>query len=110
MWSLSFDCFPADKPKIKSWPSSTAVNETDNVTLAAVVEGNPAPHVAWVFRKESVLQNKTGGFNYTITKITREQNGTYQCIAMNHLGSDREDFVINVQCRSSLCSWIGVDL
>ena len=77
--------------------------------LGAVVEGNPAPHVAWVFQKESVLQNKTEGFNYNITKITREQNGTYQCIATNHLDKDVEDFVINVQCRSSLCSWIGVD-
>ena len=78
--------------------------------LGAVVEGNPAPRVAWVFQKGSVLQNKTGDFNYTITKITKEQNGTYQCIATNHLGKDVKDFVINVQCKSSLCSRIGVDM
>ena len=79
--------------------------------LGAVVEGNPAPHVAWVFQKESVLRYETGDFNYTITNIKREQNGTYQCIASNHLGEDVKDFVINVHCKSFfVCSRIGVCL
>ena len=70
--------------------------------LEAVVEGHPAPHVAWVFRKELVLQNKTGDFNYTITNIKRNESGTYQCIATNHVGKDVKDFVITVECKSSI--------
>ena len=83
-------------------PGTTTVSETDNVPLGAVVEGYPAPHVAWVFRKESVLQNKTEGFNYTITNIKRNESGTYQCIATNHVGKDMKEFVINVECKSSI--------
>ena len=91
-------------------PVYTDVTENEDVSLGAVVEGNPEPYVAWVSQNGSVLQNKTEQFNYTITKITRKQNGTYQCIATNHLDKDVEDFVINVQCKCSMCSWIGVDL
>ena len=83
-------------------PGNTTVSETDNVPLGAVVEGYPAPHVAWVFRKESVLQNKTGDFNYTITNIKRNESGTYQCIATNHVGKDVKEFVITVECKSSI--------
>ena len=83
-------------------PGNTTVSETDNVTLGAIVEGNPAPHVAWVFRKESVLQNKTEGFNYTITNIKGKGSGTYQCIATNHVGKDMKEFVITVECKSSI--------
>ena len=83
-------------------PGNTTVSETDNVPLGAVAEGNPAPHVAWVFRKELVLQNKTGDFNYTITNIKRNESGTYQCIATNHVGKDMKEFVITVECKSSI--------
>ena len=100
--------FPADKPKIKHWPTSTTVTEFEDVSLGAVVEGNPAPHVAWVSQNGSVLQNKTEQFNYTITRITRKDSGKYQCIVTNQLGSDREDFVINVRCKCPLCRLISV--
>ena len=83
-------------------PGNTTVSETDNVPLGAVAEGNPAPHVAWVFRKELVLQNKSGDFNYTITNIKRNESGTYQCIATNHVGKDMKEFVITVECKSSI--------
>ena len=83
-------------------PGDIKVTEFENVSLGAVVEGNPAPYVAWVSQKGSVLQNKTEGFNYTITKITREQNGTYQCIATNLVGKDTEDFMVAVKCEFAI--------
>ena len=93
----------ADNPKILSVaPGDTTVNENEDVSLGAVVEGNPAPYVAWVSQKGSVLQNKTEQFNYTIAKITRREGGKYQCIAKNHLGSHTREFEINVSCRKSL--------
>ena len=91
-------------------PGNTDVTEYEDVSVGADVEGNPAPYVAWVSQNGSILQNQTKDFNYTLTKITRKQNGTYQCIATNHLDKDMEDFVINVQCKCSLCSRIDVDL
>ena len=91
-------------------PVNTDVTEYEDVSVGADVEGNPAPYVAWVSQNGSILQNQTKDFNYTLTKITRKQNGTYQCIVTNHLDKDMEDFVINVQCKCFLCSWIDVDL
>ena len=92
-----------DKPKLLSvTPGDTTVTEFEDVSLGAVVEGNPAPYVAWVSQKGSVLQNQTEQFNYTISKITRRDGGKYQCIAKNHLGSRTSEFEINVSYRKSL--------
>ena len=81
-------------------PENITVNETEDVSLGAVVEGNPAPYVAWVSQNGAVLQNRTEQFNYTISNITKEKRGTYQCIAKNYLGNDSKIFVINVKCKS----------
>ena len=78
-------------------PGNITVNEYENVSLGAVVEGNPAPYVAWISQKESVLQNQTEQFNYTIANITRKDRGKYQCVATNPVGKDTEDFVIIVK-------------
>ena len=98
-------CLFTDKPRLLSVkPGNTTVTEFQDVSLGAVVEGNPAPYVSWVSQSGSVLQNKTGGFNYTITKITRKEMGTYKCIATNSLGSHRREFVISVKGKScALC-------
>ena len=80
-------------------PGDTTVNEYEDVSLGAVVEGNPAPYVAWVSQNGSVLQNQTEQFNYTITNITREDRGKYQCVATNPVGKDSKDFVIDVKCK-----------
>ena len=80
-------------------PGNITVNEYEDVSLGAVVEGNPAPYVAWVSQKGSVLQNQTEQFNYTITNITRKDRGKYQCVATNPVDKDTKDFVINVKCK-----------
>ena len=90
--------FFLDKPKLLSvTPGNTTVTEFEDVSLGAVVEGNPAPYVAWVSQNGSVLQNKTEQFNYTITNITRKDGGKYQCVATNPVGKDTEEFVIIVK-------------
>ena len=96
-------CLFTDKPKLLSvTPGDITVSETDNVTLGAVVEGNPAPYVAWVSQKGSILQNKTEQFNYTITNMTREDRGKYQCVATSLVGEDTKDFVVSVKCEFNL--------
>ena len=94
--------FPPDEPRLLSViPGNTSVTEYEDVSLGAVVEGNPAPYVAWVSRNGSVLQNKTEGFNYTITSITQKETGRYICIATNSLGSHMREFVISVKGKRS---------
>ena len=97
---INATCLFTDKPKLLSvTPGNITVDEDEDVSLGAVVEGNPAPYVAWVSQNGSVLQNKTEQFNYTITNITREDRGKYQCVATNPMDKDTKDFVINVKCK-----------
>ena len=98
----SIHCFITDKPRVLSViPGNKTVTEYEDVSLGAVVEGNPAPHVVWVSQTGSVLQNKTEQFNYTITNITRKDSGKYQCVATNPLDNHFMDFWISVQCKSN---------
>ena len=83
-------------------PSNTSVTEHKDVSLGAVVEGNPAPYVAWISQNGSVLQNKTEQFNYTVVKITRIDGGKYKCVATNPVEEDTKDFVINVKCKFAI--------
>ena len=82
-------------------PGNTSVTEFEDVSLGAVVEGNPAPYVAWISQNGSILQNQTKDFNYTITRITREESGRYQCVATNPVDNHSVDFWINVECKSN---------
>ena len=82
-------------------PGNTNVSEYEDVSVGAVVEGNPAPYVAWISQNGLVLQNKTEGFNYTITRIRQKETGRYMCIATNSLGSYRREFVISVKGKRS---------
>ena len=97
---INANCLFTDKPKLLSvTPGNITVKEYEDVSLGAVVEGNPAPYVAWISQNGSVLQNKTEQLNYTIANITRKGRGKYQCVATNPVAKDSKDFVINVKCK-----------
>ena len=99
VWIFIF--LQTDKPIIQN---VTAVPdpacEGNKVTLNCNVTGNPTPYVAWMNVNGTVLQNSTIRTGYTISEVTRKDEGNYTCKATNTVGEDvAYTNISDVQCE-----------
>ena len=56
------------------------------MTLNCSATGYPSPYVAWINASGTVLQNSTNVTSYTISEVTRNDEGNYTCSASNTAG------------------------
>ncbi|XP_060923476.1 B-cell receptor CD22-like [Limanda limanda] len=85
--SLHLDVQYAPKPPSVSVSSSGEIMEGSSVTLTCSSDANPAANYTWYKRSgDKQVQPKASGQNFTITDITAEHGGKYQCEAQNTHG------------------------
>ena len=74
------------------------VNETNDVKLSCRATGTPAPNVTWskAGNENNILSSNSF---FTMTNISREQDGLYWCTADNGLSKAVASTRITVQCR-----------
>ena len=105
------DCFiVTDEPEITAHPGSVAETEGNNVTLSCNAAANPAPTISWI--RDGSLVNSTinsrisfseDNKQLTITNVSRTDNGEYQCVAENRVGSDTSKSAsLDVQCKFNI--------
>ncbi|XP_053274865.1 sialoadhesin-like isoform X2 [Pleuronectes platessa] len=82
--SLHLDVQYAPKPPSVSVSPSGEIMEGSSVTLTCSSDANPAAHYTWY--KEDEDSPTASGQNFTITNITAEHGGKYQCEAQNTHG------------------------
>ncbi|XP_062244213.1 B-cell receptor CD22-like isoform X3 [Platichthys flesus] len=85
--SLHLDVQYAPKPPSVSVSPSGEIMEGSSVTLTCSSDANPAANYTWYKRSgDKQVQPKASGQNFTITDITAEHGGKYQCEAQNTHG------------------------
>ncbi|XP_060923486.1 B-cell receptor CD22-like, partial [Limanda limanda] len=85
--SLQLDVQYAPKPPSVSVSPSGEIMEGSSVTLTCSSDANPAANYTWYNRSGvKQVQPKASGQNFTITDITAEYGGKYQCEAQNTHG------------------------
>ncbi|XP_049839470.1 Down syndrome cell adhesion molecule-like protein Dscam2 [Schistocerca gregaria] len=70
-----------------------------SVTLECTAVGNPTPNVSWQHRKENLKSDPRFSISQSsllITKLKKEYEGNYSCIAKNLFGEDRINYKIIV--------------
>ena len=79
--------------------SSSSLREGEAVTLTCEVDSNPAAgRVSW--RRSGAAAILTGQANFTISPVTRDTAGSYECVAENSLGISQPATVqLNVDCK-----------
>ncbi|XP_060923482.1 B-cell receptor CD22-like [Limanda limanda] len=82
--SLHLDVQYAPKPPSVSVSPSGEIMEGSSVTLTCSSDAHPAAHYTWY--KEDKDSPTASGQNFTITNITAEHGGKYQCEAQNTHG------------------------
>ena len=96
-----------DQPEITAQPQNMTLAERKNVTLSCNATGNPAPSILWTKDGSAVnsprinlsLDNK----QLTITNVSRDDSGDYQCVANNSIGAavTSNTATLDVQCKYS---------
>lgn len=90
---LSSFSVPAE---IKWLTGNITVNETNSIYLRCDVSGYPAPVITW---KKDGKQIRSGS-NMLIPRTTRNDSGTYVCIAENAgVGRVEMETIVTVNCK-----------
>lgn len=78
--------------------NTTIFTEGEDAILFCDVSGVPPPLVSWFNDKNDNVNN---GSLWKLSSVSRNDNGTYQCIASNTCGMDSKTFDVIVQrkCR-----------
>ncbi|XP_037834957.1 neurotrimin isoform X2 [Kryptolebias marmoratus] len=98
-------------PKIINLSRDIVVNEGSNVTLMCQANGKPEPSISWNFISNSGDLASEDEF-LEISSINRQRAGTYECTAVNDIGTDVQtvDIVVNYAPTMSEGRDVGVTL
>ncbi|XP_047197569.1 B-cell receptor CD22-like [Hippoglossus stenolepis] len=96
--SLHLDVQYAPKPPSVSVSPSGEIMEGSSVTLTCSSDANPAANYTW--SKEDEDSPKASGQIFTITNITAEHGGKYQCEAQNTQGRSKTTLHLTVAAVS----------
>lgn len=91
--------FSTDAPLISGGDVTMGVTPGQNVTFNCTVEGNPPPLISWQYTPAVNVMETTGGRHNTIsiTGATSTNDGVYNCVATNEVGSVTRSFSLIVQ-------------
>ncbi|XP_060942275.1 B-cell receptor CD22-like [Limanda limanda] len=98
--NISITVTYAPKPPSVSVSPSGEIMEGSSVTLTCSSDANPAAHYTWY--KEDEDSPTASGQNFTITDITAEHGGKYQCEAQNTHGRRNTTFHLTVGAGKSV--------
>ena len=94
--------FLTEYPRIERSPQvRNPYNVGDQLTLACMAKGKPAPKINWI-KNERTIPEETERF-YHVNEVSVSDAGVYSCRASNQLGSVTSPGVhVHVQCKYSL--------
>ena len=76
--------------------NTTIFSEGEDAILFCKVTGFPYPDVFWLNGKNENINN---GSLWRLPSISRNDNGSYQCMPGNACGMDSKTFDVIVQCK-----------
>lgn len=93
--------FSIDAPEIKQGIRSETVNESEDVFLNCIADGNPVPQVMWIFKNQTTATESEPN-TLMISEVTVNDAGEYTCTAENDLGIDTRTVSLKVKSKSDV--------
>lgn len=66
--------------------NEVSVIVNDDVTIDCITDGFPTPDIRW-FKDQDEIMNESNGTAFRIHQVQEDEDGKYQCLATNILGS-----------------------
>lgn len=73
-----------------------------NIFFLFLIHPSPTPHLTWRrIDRGSIFRGVTENFGKVlkIEQVTRDDEGTYECVASNDLGETKHEFKVGVEGR-----------
>lgn len=78
------------------------------MVLTCTASGNPDPVISWYHIDSLLLET---GVSVVLEEVEREDEGVYECVAVNLAGSDRDNVTLTVHSELSvLCTNLSLSL
>ncbi|KAK2586946.1 hypothetical protein KPH14_009873 [Odynerus spinipes] len=103
------------RPTIEELATPVDIIEGENANIKCKAKGKPPPKFTWVrsLTKQNLSNADRFGVNpdtgdLTITTVSRDDDGEYQCTAMNAAGSATTNIVVNVIVKPKIMEFPNV--
>nr|XP_020470414.1 cell adhesion molecule-related/down-regulated by oncogenes [Monopterus albus] len=87
------------------------VSPGSSARFACIARGNPSPNITWLFNADPITPSQRfqiSGSSLVITEITAQDEGVYQCLLDNGIGSTQSYGTLMVQSEPQLGSAASV--
>ncbi|KAM4722858.1 hemicentin-1 [Rhinophrynus dorsalis] len=77
-------------PSFTERPKNMSLNEGEKLRLMCKANGNPLPHISWIFKDKLLSAQSSGSKQQSelvIESVSKEDSGSYMCIAENLVSS-----------------------
>ena len=90
-------------PRVRLDPSNSVVMRPGaRLKITCSVSGDPAPRISWRRMSKTMIDLTTSSPVFVIERLTKEDEGTYSCLAMNVAGQVEERLQVMVSDNQEL--------
>uniref|UniRef100_A0AAY4E477 Cell adhesion associated, oncogene regulated n=1 Tax=Denticeps clupeoides TaxID=299321 RepID=A0AAY4E477_9TELE len=102
-----------EPPSLVDGLSDKAVSSGHSVRFTCLARGNPTPSVTWLYNSHPVTPSprlQISGSSLRISMVTAQEQGMYQCLLDNRIGSVQSTAKLTVLSEPQLTPTMGVDM
>ncbi|KAI3354042.1 hypothetical protein L3Q82_018605 [Scortum barcoo] len=110
-WYLSFRLSAAEPVSITEGLTNQLVPLGSSARFTCKAKGNPSPNITWLFNADPIAPSQRfqiSGSSLVITDVTPQDEGVFQCLLDNGIGSAQSCGTLTTQSDSQLGSTAGV--
>ena len=108
-------CYCVEVPIASVWPHSQSYLIGSSISLTCTADGYPLPQYVWKHngfvlpKSERIAYDEIAGI-LTITELTREDSGEYECVATNSAGRGTAVAHLNYMGENCAFTWKKISL
>ncbi|XP_074536224.1 cell adhesion molecule-related/down-regulated by oncogenes isoform X2 [Halichoeres trimaculatus] len=96
-----------EPPSIVEGLSDQLVSPGSSAQFTCLFKGNPSPNVTWLFNAEPIVQShrfQISGSSLVVAEVTAQDQGVFQCLLDNGIGSAQSQGALTLQSDLQLTS------